>query len=119
MKTYFIASCGTCQGQLGLYKSVNDGKYFVICNDCEIVWTDPAEAVNNIGGQRVDVGRCIPVTIDEIQGLWWYQFVSDFEAEIQDAKQRMAAKRAVTQNGKADVPFQRVFPRAEAHRAAV
>lgn len=73
---YKIASCPICkQGYLEIVKELKTGKIFICCDECEIEWETPEEAIEGKNGSRFKYGKVIEPTMNEIYTLSWEKFI--------------------------------------------
>lgn len=73
---YKIASCPICkQGYLEIVKEEKTGKIFICCDECEIEWETPEEAIGGRNGTRFKFGKVIEPTMNEISILNWQKYI--------------------------------------------
>ena len=75
-KEFYVGQCLVCQqGMLEIVKDKATGKIIVICDECEVEWDNPNDALSKTNGTRDKYGIVTEVTLNEIQKLDWDRYL--------------------------------------------
>lgn len=73
---YKIGACKVCkQDCLEIVKEQETDKLFIYCDECEVEWKTPEEAIQNKNGSRFKYGKVIEPTYDEINAINWEKYL--------------------------------------------
>ena len=73
---YYIGMCMIChQGMLEIVKEKSSGKLFVVCDECEVEWENPDNALKKLNGTRDRFDTAVKVSLSDIQRLHWETYL--------------------------------------------
>ena len=69
---YHVGSCLICQqGLLEILKDAQTGKIYICCDECEVEWENPSDALKCQNGTRGRYGKIAPLRLEEILQQKW------------------------------------------------
>ena len=72
VKKFNIGSCGYChQGLLEIVMEEKTGHIFICCDECDVEWDDPEDALEMENATRFKYGKIIYPTEEQARELNW------------------------------------------------
>ena len=97
-RIYISDCCPVCQGRFEILKSQKDGRYYVVCDECDTVFLTPEDMFNNVNWltyeESREIGFCDSATIEEINAIGWGKYVEDYRALVRERMREFAEKQA-------------------------
>ena len=72
-------SCPLCrQGMQEILKELSSGTLYICCDECDLEWPNPEDALADIHRSRDKYGRSVDATPEEIKAAGWNKYLIDY-----------------------------------------